>query len=648
MEEIIKDAKHKKKTVHITFFDLADAFGSVPHDLIIHSLQRNHFPQELQEYFKNLYGITKSKVVAKNFQTNVFSFKKGVTQGDPMSPIIFILAFQPIIDFLLQQEKHGYFIKNKSNITLPYADDFCLITTNMKTHQRLIHEINNHIESMGMHLKPSKCRSFSIKSGKPSIVPFYIGNYEIPSIAHEEQKFLGKVIFFSCKASETFNYFKEIFENKLTNIDNALIRSEYKVWIYHKYFIPSIKFILTIHDLTHTDQQKLNAIANRFLKRWVGVPKSGTNLIFQMREGLDIPNISQIYQECHALNHASIRLKGDNNVNTCLNNAIERESKYIRKKSTIVQSENIYTKAVQLNCVDGQLPSFSDNSWSRQKQTLSNNLKASVKTLLQNENRECQIQHLSTLLKQGEFLNFSIAEQQDPIWKGFIYNLKKGTMKFLINSLIHTLPTQNNLKLWNKSVSDSCKLCGNRDSTLHTLSGCRVALEGGRYTWRHDNIVMYIYNCIDKSKFTVYSDIDGYTTDNGGTIPPELTVTTDKPDIVILDRKSLTVAICELTVPFESNIKARNIYKNNKYAYMLTDITSYSSKLTAFEIGARGFLTTENKENLRYIHTFCDKSIKLKTFTDNISAIAINSSYYIYTCRKEPTWSKPPFFGPPF
>ena len=237
---------------------------------------------------------------------------------------------------------------------------------------------------------------------------------------------------------------------------------------------------------------------------------------------------------------------------------------------------------------------------------------------------------------------------QDPVWKGFIYNLKKGTMKFLINSSIHTLPTQNNLKLWNKSTSDACKLCGNCDSTLHTLSGCRVALEGGRYTWRHDNIIMYIYNCIDKSKFTVFTDINGYTTDNGGTIPPELTITSNKPDIVIIDSKSSSVAICELTVPFESNIKTRNLHKTNKYAYLLTDITSLAPKITAFEIGVRGFITKENKESPKYIHTFCDQSVKYKTFMENISAIAINSSYYIYTCRKEPTWSKPPTFGPPF
>ena len=37
LEEIISQAKTNKKTVHVTFFDLEDAFVSVPHSLIITS-----------------------------------------------------------------------------------------------------------------------------------------------------------------------------------------------------------------------------------------------------------------------------------------------------------------------------------------------------------------------------------------------------------------------------------------------------------------------------------------------------------------------------------------------------------------------------------------------------------------------------------
>ena len=46
------------------------------------------------------------------------------------------------------------------------------------------------------------------QAGKPTVVPFHIGDHEIPSIAYEEQKFLGKVIFFLGKLKETLAYFR--------------------------------------------------------------------------------------------------------------------------------------------------------------------------------------------------------------------------------------------------------------------------------------------------------------------------------------------------------------------------------------------------------------------------------------------------------
>ena len=63
--------------------------------------------------------------------------------------------------------------QEKKFITLPYADDFCLITTNKRTHQKLINEIDDNIESMGMKLKPSKCSSFSLSSGSSKVVEFF-------------------------------------------------------------------------------------------------------------------------------------------------------------------------------------------------------------------------------------------------------------------------------------------------------------------------------------------------------------------------------------------------------------------------------------------------------------------------------------------
>ena len=251
--------------------------------------------------------------------------------------------------------------------------------------------------------------------------------------------------------------------------------------------------------------------------------------------------------------------------------------------------------------------------------------------------------HLNTLVMQSEFLKFAQEEKKDPIWKSLIWNLKSGTAKFFLNSTFHTLPTMNNLKLWNKNVSDQCLLCKNWDSTLHTLNGCKTMLDQGRYTYRHDNILNYIVSNLDKKLYTVYSDLHGHQTANGGTIPATMTVTELKPDIVVVSEKDKTVHILELTVPFESNIKVRHTYKSNKYAHFTKDITTYKASVIDFEVGARGYLTRDNEQSLRKICSFCEKGTKPKDFLESISKLSITGSYLIYTARKQPTWSSPGF-----
>ena len=74
-------------------------------------------------------------------------------------------------------------------------------------------------------------------------------------------------------------------------------------------------------------------------------------------------------------------------------------------------------------------------------------------------------------------------------------------------------------------------------------------------------------------KFTVYGDLPGHTAPGGGSIPPELCVTVQKPDIVILNKHNKTIHLFELTCPLEKHIDTRNLEKSNKYSHFTTDIT---------------------------------------------------------------------------
>ena len=125
---------------------------------------------------------------------------------------------------------------------------------------------------------------------------------------------------------------------------------------------------------------------------------------------------------------------------------------------------------------------------------------------------------------------------------------------------------------------------------------------------------------------TQKSDIPGFQTSNGGSLPPSLTVSSLKPDIVLVDEVNRKVVIYELTFPFEKNIHTRHKYKCEKYAHFETDIKHYDTKFIAFEVGSRGGLTANNVKRLTDMHKHMQKHIKKKQFIENIKCLAILSS----------------------
>ena len=268
-------------------------------------------------------------------------------------------------------------------------------------------------------------------------------------------------------------------------------------------------------------------------------------------------------------------------------------------------------------------------------------VKKEAKALVSVDENGNMLEHVQGLVKQGKFLELSKCEQNDATWKSYIYNLPKGTMKWLLNASIDTLPTKVNLKLWGKVSNDKC-FCGQKQTLNHILNCCPVSLNQGRYTYRHDSILNYIQTCLDSSKYTCYIDLPGHQTQDGGTIPPEIMVTTLKPDLVIIDRQRKSLEIFELTVPGETRISTAHKLKFQKYQHFCSDINTYKVSVIPFEIGSHtGYVSRENVENLNKLHKFCKRDLKLKSFKKNISAITVLGSYFLFNNRNIETWHTP-------
>ena len=360
------------------------------------------------------------------------------------------------------------------------------------------------------------------------------------------------------------------------------------------------------------------------------------------------------------MTHCSTRLKGDYKVNLALDNRLERESNYTRKKSITVEAEAIYNRALNYNMVQGEIPGTTPENESRPNPVLSeefnltlsapepldppakfiSEVKAEVKSQVLSAANQSILEHVQTLIKQGHFLELCKLEETEATWNSYIYNLPRGTMKFILNASIDTLPTKANLKQWGKLTNDKC-FCGQRQTLNHVLNCCKTSLDQGRLTYRHDNILLYIAKCLDRTKFRCYIDIEGYQTPSHGTLPPSVVVTTLKPDMVIIDQKNKTIHIFELTVPKETRILTSNKLKLEKYQHFSSDITSYKVMVIPFEVGSHtGLVTRENRKSLTNIHKFCTKDVKLKNFIRNISSICVLGSFHIFTGRNEQEWLK--------
>ena len=55
-------------------------------------------------------------------------------------------------------------------------------------------------------------------------------------------------------------------EAQLKNVDELLVRNEYKVRIYSQYILGSNRFLFSIHDLTSTQIDQLESLTHGYLK----------------------------------------------------------------------------------------------------------------------------------------------------------------------------------------------------------------------------------------------------------------------------------------------------------------------------------------------------------------------------------------------
>ena len=105
---MIEHARSNGLPLTLTFIDLQNAFGSISHSLVSDILTYLQIPSPMIQYVSTMYANLRAFVSTKSWSTSPFPITRRVFQGDTMSPIIFLMVFNPILKLVQSLSSPGF------------------------------------------------------------------------------------------------------------------------------------------------------------------------------------------------------------------------------------------------------------------------------------------------------------------------------------------------------------------------------------------------------------------------------------------------------------------------------------------------------------------------------------------------------------
>lgn len=76
--------------------------------------------------------------------------------------------------------------------------------------------------------------------------------------------------------------------------------------------------------------------------------------------------------------------------------------------------------------------------------------------------------------------------------------MKSQRLQFQLKSVYDVLPSTTNLVTWGIKNDPNCTLCGRPANLDYVLTACSFAFKGGRYTWRHNQVLAVLVDALRK------------------------------------------------------------------------------------------------------------------------------------------------------
>ena len=93
---VLKDCKVRKTNLGMAWIDYRKAFDMVPHSWILECMSMFGIAKNMEEFLKNSMAKWKTELFVYGQSLGQVNIKRGIFQGDSLSPLLFVLCMIPL------------------------------------------------------------------------------------------------------------------------------------------------------------------------------------------------------------------------------------------------------------------------------------------------------------------------------------------------------------------------------------------------------------------------------------------------------------------------------------------------------------------------------------------------------------------------
>lgn len=265
-------AAQRKPLVSI---DLRKAFDSVPHETLLNACLANGLDAKSLRLISNIYDGATTTLQVGGRSSEPIMIRRGVRQGDPLSPILFNLTIDQVLRHL-DQCNVGVKLGGRKLSALAYADDIIICADYVNDLHRLVEVATNSLSSLGMSVNWNK--SFSVGTtleGLPRRDAF---------------KYLGTMIDVTGRSRVKSEDLLEL----VAKLDSGVIRGNQKLYFLRSHLLPTIYHRLTHESTTATTLREMAVLLRKYVRKWIKLPTTTSSSFIHLAVssgGLGIPNL---------------------------------------------------------------------------------------------------------------------------------------------------------------------------------------------------------------------------------------------------------------------------------------------------------------------------------------------------------------------